>query len=142
MTLKFIQDIFHKKMKYASLFLVLVVILCSIGFDDEANHSYDLSDIINYTNHEHESFGTKSISNSHKNTDTVDHENGMCICDQALLNASNSNYFNVKKNFLYPAAVNITTLEIGTVSSFPISCQIKAEYTPPELFLSNSSFLL
>lgn len=129
-------------MRYVTLLLILALILCSMGFDDEANHSYDLSDIINYKNHEHESFDIKSISNSHKNTEAADHENEMCICDLALLNASNNHYFNVKKNFLYSIAVNITTLEIGKAFSFPVSPQIKAEYTPPDVFLLNSSFLL
>ncbi|GEM_PF-2259202 len=129
-------------MKYTSLFLILALILCSMGFDDEANHSYDLSDIINYKNHEHESFGIKSISNSHKSTEVADHENEMCICDLALLNASNNHFFNVKKNFLYSMSVNITTSEIGKAFSFLISPQIKTEYKPPDVFISNSSLLL
>jgi hypothetical protein len=113
-----------------------------MGFDDEANLSYDLSDIINYINHEHESSGIESISNSIKNTEEVDHENAICICDPALLNASNNHYFNVKKNFLYSMVVNITTIEIGKALSFPVSPQIKVEYKPPGIFLSNSSLLL
>jgi hypothetical protein len=113
-----------------------------MGFDDEANHSYDLSDIINYKNHEHESFGIESISNSHENTETADHENEMCICDSALLNASNNHYFNVKNSFLHSVAVNTTTPKIGKTFSFPVSPQIKAEYTPPDVFLLNSSLLL
>jgi len=128
-------------MRYVTLLLIYALILCSMGFDDEANHSYDLSDIINYKNCEYDSSRIESISNSHKNTEAADHENEMCICDQALLNASNRHYFNVKKNLLYSAAVSTTTLEIGKVSSFPISPQIKAEYTPPDAFLSNSSLL-
>lgn len=118
-----------------------------MGFDDEARRFYDLSDIINQ-NHEHESFGTGSILNSHnKGTELADHENEVCICDRALLNASNKHYFNVKKNFLYSAflysaVVNITNIEMGMAFGFPISHQIKAEYTPPDLFLSNSCLLL
>lgn len=129
-------------MRYVTLLLILALILCSMRFDDEANHSYDLSDIINYKNHEHESFGIESISNSNKNTEAADHENEMCICDSALLNASNNHYFNVKRNLLYPVAVSTTTLEIGKAFSFPVSPRIKPEYTPPDVFLSNSSLLL
>ncbi len=142
MTSKFSTGYSIRLMRYVTLLLILALILCSMGFDDEANHSYNLSDIINHKNHEHESSGIGSILNSHKNTQAADHENATCICDLALLNASNNHYFNVKKNFLYSAAVDITTLEIGKILSFSVSPQIKAVYTPPDVFLSNSSFLL
>lgn len=128
-------------MRYVTLLLILALILCSRGFDDEADYSYDLSDIINYKNHEHENSGIKSISNSRKNTEAVDHENEMCICDLMLLNASNSHYFNIK-NVLHSAAVDIATLEIGKAFGFSFSPQINVEYTPPDVFLLNSSLLL
>jgi hypothetical protein len=111
-----------------------------MGFDDEANHSYDLSDIINYKNHEHESFGIKSISNSHKSTEVANHENEMCICDHALPNAPYDYDFSLMG--IYLAAVSVTVSEIKGVSGSSLSLLDLREYHAPHVFLSNSSLLL
>jgi len=127
-------------MKYASLFLVLVVILCRIGFGEDDHHSYNLPNITNSdTNHQDEIYGTDTIANSYKNTESTEHK--MCMCEHALPNAPLGHDINLRDIIAYSVAVNIPTLEINSVPSFALSLKIR-EHHPPDLFLANSSLLL
>jgi len=127
-------------MKYASLFLVLVVILCRIGLDVDVYHSDTLSNITNSrTNHQDEISGTKSIANYYINTESANHK--VCMCEHALPNAPLGHDINLRDIIAYSVAVNIPTLEINSVPSFALSLKIR-EHHPPDLFLANSSLLL
>src|SRR3970282_2701616 len=127
-------------MKYASLFLVLVVILCRIGLDEDVYHSDSLSNITNsHANHQDEISGTEAIVNSYKNTESAEHK--MCMCEHALPNAPHGHDINLRDIIAYSVAVNIPTLEINSVPSFALSLKIR-EHHPPDLFLANSSLLL
>lgn len=63
------------------------------------------------------------------------------MCQDALPNAPLGHDFDLRQIILCSLVVDIPTSEINDVPSFPFSLEIK-EHHPPELFLSNSSFLL
>lgn len=126
-------------MKYSVLILILVVILCRIGFGGDVYHSDTLTNITNsHTNHHDEFPGTEAIANSYKNSETTEHK---CMCEHALPNAPLGHDINLRDIIAYSVAVNIPTLEINSVPSFTLSLKIR-EHHPPDLFLANSSFLL
>lgn len=123
-------------MKYTSLFLILTVILCSVGLDVDAYHSYTfIAD--SHTNH-NETSGTESIANSYKSMETASRE--MCICDHALPNAPYGYNFSLRG--IYSAAVSVTISEINRVSESSLSLLDLREYHAPDVFISNSSLLL
>ncbi len=129
-----------KNMKYTSFFLVLVVILCRIGLDEDVYHSDTLSNITNsHINHQDEISCTEAIVNSYKYTESAEHNT--CMCEHALPNAPLGHDINLRDIIAYSVAVNMSTLEINSVPSFALSLKIK-ERNPPDLFLANSSFLL
>ena len=127
-------------MKYSVLILILVVILCRIGLDEDVYHSDTLSNITNsHINHQDGISGTEAIVNSYKNTESAEHK--MCMCEHALPNAPHGHDINLRDIIAYSVAVNIPTLEINSVPSFALNLKIKERH-PPDLFLANSSFLL
>ncbi|MGE5443441.1 MAG: hypothetical protein ACM3SR_02440 [Ignavibacteriales bacterium] len=123
-------------MKYASLFLILTVVLCSTGFDVDAYHSHTLM-VDSRINHNEKS-GSKFITNSCKSTEAANHE--VCICGQALPIVSFTPDLSLKN--IYSVIFDITTLKTNKVSGPPLSPTIKRKYHSTEVFLSNSSLLL
>lgn len=123
-------------MKYASLFLILTVVLCSTGLDVDAYHSHTVM-VDSHINHNEKS-RSKFVTNSCKSSEAANDE--MCICGQALPNVSSTPAINLKN--IYSLIFDITTLKSNKVSSLPISRTIKREYHSAEVFLSNSSLLL
>jgi hypothetical protein len=125
-------------MKYINLFLVLSVIVC-YGFSGGINNPCTFPNIANCHTNQQDEISKAETGNSYKNPDATNHQ--MSMCHYALLNAPHSYDFN-PGDILCSVAVNIPTLEINKVSSFPLSVATKRECYPPDLFLTNSSFLL
>ena len=127
-------------MKYTSLILILIVVLCRIGLGEDVYHSDTLPDITNsHTNHHDEISGSEAEANSYKSKETAEHN--ICMCEYALPNAPHGHDLNLREFISYSVALNLPTLEINSVPSFALNIKIKERY-PPDLFLANSSFLL
>ncbi len=131
-------------MKYFSFYLTLNIILCYTGLGASVCYSR-IGAVPNMniencrTSQPSNNSGVKAEASSYRITDATNQK--MCTCYEVLLNASQSQEFNLKDIILYSVAVNTPTLEPNKVSSFYSSLRIK-EYHPPDLFLSNSSLLL
>ena len=128
-------------MKYLSLFLVISVVLCYTGLGANVCHSSGaMPSMANcHTNHKNEFSGEKTIANTYKNTNATNHARSMC--QDALPTNATHNYI-IKDIILYSLAIDVPTLEVDKVSSFPLNLTLKTKYRPPDLFLANSSFLL
>lgn len=128
-------------MKYLSLLLVISVVLCYTGLGATVCHSYDvMPNMANcHTNHKNEFSDAKTIANSYKNTDTTNHERSMC---QDALPTNAPHGYIIKNIISYSLAIDVPTLEVDNISSFPLNLTLKTKYRPPDLFLANSSFLL
>ena len=127
-------------MKYTSLILILIVVLCRIGLGEDVYHSDTLPDITNsHTNHHDEISGSEAEANSYKSKETAVHNT--CMCEYALPNAPHGHDLNLREFISYSVALNLPTLEINSVPSFALNIKIKGR-NPPDLFLANSSFLL
>lgn len=126
-------------MKYFTLFLVLSIVLCYTGLSANVCRFDAIPNMVNcHTNHKNEFSGAQTTANSYKNTDTSNHARSMC--QETLPNAPHS--YTIKDVILYLPAVNVPTLVVDKVFSFPSNLALKTEYRPPYLFLANSSFLL
>jgi hypothetical protein len=123
-------------MKYVNLLLVLAVVLC-YGFSGGIYYPCTTTIINCHGSQQDEPSNTETLAKSYKNIDLTDQE--ISVCHQALLNASYDYDFSP---FLGLITVNIPSLEVNKVSGFPLSITTKREYRPPDLFLTNSSFLL
>ena len=127
-------------MKFISFLLILSIILCYTGLGMGVSHSSTHTNITNCHKNQHDEIsGAELIANSYEN-DATHHKMFKC-CYEALTNAPLSHDFDLRRIILCQVAVNMPTLEINDVPGFPFSLEIK-EHHPPELFLSNSSFLL
>ena len=130
-------------MKYLSLFLVLSVAFCYTGLGASVCRSSG-STVPNmnmkncHATQPNKIFGTKAAANSYKITGVMNHK--ACVCYDAVLNAPHNHI--VKNIILYPLAFDIPILKINTIPGFSLNLGLKTEYRPPDLFLTNSSFLL
>ena len=127
-------------MKYTSLILILIVVLCRIGLGEDVYHSDTLPDITkSHTPHHDEISNNDAEANSYKSKETAEHNT--CMCEYALPNAPHGHDLNPKELISYSVVFNLPTLEINGVPSFALSLKIRAHH-PPDLFLANSSLLL
>ena len=127
-------------MKYTSLILILIVVLCRIGLGENVYHSDTLPDITNSrTNHHDEISGSEAEANSYKSKETAEHNT--CMCEYALPNAPHGHDLNPKELISYSVVFNLPTLESKNFPSVPLNLGIK-DHHPPDLFIANSSLLL
>ena len=127
-------------MKYLSFLLVLTTFLCYTGICADVCYSNNASEINTNTGcHGDKKQDTSNSANSYRNSNHIKHN--IYMCQDALPNAPVSHDFDLANLLLCSLAINLPTSEINDVPSFLFSLEIK-EHHPPELFLSNSSFLL
>lgn len=134
-------------MRYLSFLLIVSVIFCYTGVTSEVHHSSIVPDVetghgVHHEGHKQEVVNIGNASNSYKSADAAKHEALRC-CYYTLLNASHDLGSNLKPTFLYLIAANLPVLPISKVSdSAFLSLKTKRGYRPPDLFLTNSTFLL
>lgn len=127
-------------MKYVSFILIVSIILCYTGVGMDVSHAGTLPNVTKCHKTQHDEIsGTDTIANYYEN-DATHHKMFKC-CSDALPNAPQGHDFDLANLLLCSLAINLPTSEINDVPSFLFSLEIK-EHHPPELFLSNSSFLL
>jgi len=127
-------------MKYLSFFLALTTFLCYTGICADVSYSNNTSEITTNTScHGTKKQDTSSSAISYKNSNHINHEIDMC--QVVLPNAPQGYDLNQNHIILSSPAVYVPILEINKATVLVFSFNIK-EHHPPELFLSNSSFLL
>ncbi len=127
-------------MKYLNFLLILTTFLCYTGICSDFANSHTQPNMKScHSNKQDNLSGYKTIPYSYKNSDTIKYK--IHMCQDALPNAPLSHDFDLTNLLLCSLAINLPTLEINDVPGFPFSLEIK-EHHPPDLFLSNSSFLL
>jgi hypothetical protein len=127
-------------MKYLSFFLALTTFLCYTGICADISYSNNTSEITTNTScHGTKKQDTSSSAISYKNSNHINHKIDMC--QVALPNAPQGYDLNQNHIIFSSPAVYVPILEINKTTVLVFSFNIK-EHHPPELFLSNSSFLL
>jgi len=127
-------------MKYLSFFLALTTFLCYTGICADVSYSNNTSEITTNTScHGTKKQDTSSSAISYKNSNHISHKIDMC--QVALPNAPQGYDLNQSHIILSSLAVYVPIIEINKATVLVFSFNIK-EHHPPELFLSNSSFLL
>ncbi len=126
-------------MKYLNFLLALTTFLCYTGICANVSYSKNTGRKTHTSCHGTIKQETSNSANSYKNSNDTKHK--IHMCQEALQNAPNSIDLNLKDTILASLAVYLPTLEINKVPAFVFSLNIK-EHHPPELFLTNSSFLL
>ncbi len=127
-------------MKYLSFILALTTFLCYTGICADVCYSNNTREIITNTScHGTKKQDTYNPENFYQNSNHMRHN--IYMCQDALPNAPQGYDLNQRHIILSLLAVYVPILEINKVPALAFSLDIK-EHHPPELFLSNSSFLL
>ncbi|MGH7799858.1 MAG: hypothetical protein ACREOW_04405 [Thermodesulfobacteriota bacterium] len=127
-------------MKYLSFFLALTTFLCYTGICADVCYSNNASEITtNAGCHGTKKQDTSNSAISYQSSNHINHK--IYMCQDAIPNAPQGYDLNQSDIILSSPAVCMPTFEINKVHAFAFSINIK-EHHPPELFLSNSSFLL
>ena len=130
----------NHSMKYLSFFLALTTFLCYTGICADVCYSNNTSEITaNAGCHGTKKQDTSNSAISYQNSNHINHK--IYMCQDALPNAPFSHDFDLTNLLLCSLAINLPISEIYDVPGYPFSLEVK-EHHPPELFLSNSSFLL
>jgi hypothetical protein len=133
-------------MRYLNFLLIASVLFCYVGISPQIHHSFVLPSMdshhtTHHENHKQEAYTGHSIAGSHESVNAEEKEAVRC-CNYMLPNAPHSYDFDLESSFLYLVPADMPTLEVNKVSSSHPSSTLKKGYCPPDLFLTNSTFLL